>query len=107
MIGIIGVATIRSLDVNIEKKLNIKNDTSIIKVIKSTTRLNQAKLPLTECEVKFFIQMRANPDCKSLDDYTGQVFPFLKNLLGPDVACVKIINTENLGPPTIKHITEI
>ena len=38
MIGITGVATIRSSDLNIEKKLTINNDTSVVRVIKSTTK---------------------------------------------------------------------
>lgn len=57
--------------------------------------------------MKFFIQLHPDPDCKSLDDYTSKVFAFLTKLIGPDVACVKIFNTKDLGPTSIKHITEI
>lgn len=104
---IIGSATIYSNNLNLEKEYTSENGISFIEVIKSSIKhINDD--PLIEFDIMFVIQMQRDPECKSSEDYTGKVFPFLAELLKTTISSVKIYKIdESEGPLTLKHITEI
>lgn len=106
MIGVVGIAFIRSCYSKIENNTILENDTATIKVLKSNTTIIDEE-NYTDCEVKFLIRIQTNIECKSLDDYVGHVYPFLKNLIKGTITRVQIIKIIDLGPAPIKHISQI
>ncbi|MFB7158608.1 hypothetical protein [Lysinibacillus sp. NPDC056232] len=106
MIGVVGIASIRSCYSKIENNTIVENDSATIKILKSNTTIIDGE-NYTDCEVKFLIRMQTNIECKSLDDYVGHVYPFLKNLIKGTITRVQIIKIIDLGPAPLKHLSQI
>lgn len=106
MIGVVGITSIRSCYSKIENNTIVENDSATIKILKSYTTIIDGE-NYTDCEVKFLIRMQTNIECKSLDDYVGHVYPFLKNLIKGTITRVQIIKIIDLGPAPLKHISQI
>ena len=100
MIGVVGTARVKIFDGFTLNTLHI--DQEYFKVVILTSNEKSG-----HCEIKFFITVPHNPDCKSLSDYNSFVHPTLREHIKAHVISTQIINIEQMGTQPIKHISQL
>ncbi|MDZ5609506.1 cytoplasmic protein [Bacillus pseudomycoides] len=81
MINALGLAFILSNKPE-KKKVYLNDRFALIDIIESKDVYDSEGNPLVELTCKYSIYLDEKYYCKSLDDYTGQVFPFLSAKIG-------------------------
>ena len=82
MINAIGIAFILSNKPEKKKKVYLNDRFALIDIFDSKDVYDSEGNPLVELTCKYSIYLDEKYYCKSLEDYTGQVFPFLKEKIG-------------------------
>ncbi|WP_410982820.1 cytoplasmic protein [Bacillus cereus] len=82
MINALGLAFILSNKPEKKKKVYLNDRFALIDIIESKDVYDSEGNPLVELTCKYSIYLDEKYYCKSLDDYTGQVFPFLSAKIG-------------------------
>ncbi|HDX9579462.1 cytoplasmic protein [Bacillus cytotoxicus] len=82
MINAIGIAFILSKKPEKKKKVYLNDRFALIDIFESKDVYDSDGNPLVELTCKYSIYLDEKYYCKSLDDYTGQIFPFLKEKIG-------------------------
>ncbi|ABS22205.1 cytoplasmic protein [Bacillus cytotoxicus] len=82
MINAIGLAFILSNKLEKKKRVYLNDRFALIDILESKEVYDSEGNPLVELTCKYSIYLDEKYYCKSLDDYTGQVFPFLSAKVG-------------------------
>ncbi|ENQ3076886.1 cytoplasmic protein [Bacillus multifaciens] len=82
MINAIGIAFILSNKPEKKKKVYLNDRFALIDVFESKDVYDSEGNLLVELTCKYSVYLDEKYYCKSLEDYTGQIFPFLKEKIG-------------------------
>jgi len=82
LINAIGLVFILTNKHEKKKKVYLNEKFALIDIIDSKEVIDDEGNPLVELTCKYSIYLDEKYYCKSLDDYTGQVFPFLSAKIG-------------------------
>lgn len=82
LINALGLAFILSNKPEKKKKVYLNDRFALIDIIESKDVYDSEGNPLVELTCKYSIYLDEKYYCKSLEDYTGQVFPFLSAKIG-------------------------
>lgn len=100
MIGVVGTARVILFDGYSINTLRIDREHLKVNLLTSNEESG-------ECEVKFFITLPSNPNCKSLNDYNSFVHPSLQKHINAIVISTQVVNILPLGIQPIKHISQL
>lgn len=79
MVNAIGYVTFLTYELN--HKFSIRKNHNVIKIHSYKEVADQYNRPAYEVTCKYSIYLPAHYECKSLEDYTGRVYPFLEQFL--------------------------
>lgn len=100
MVGVVGTARVKVFDGFSLDTLNINQENFKVALLASS---EQTRF----CEIKFFITIPYNLDCKNINDYNSFVHPALQQQINASVIATQVINIMKLGSQPVKHITQL
>lgn len=100
MIGVVGTARVKISDGLGLDTLRIDQENFKVALLTSSEKTGF-------CEIRFFLTIPYNSDCKKLDDYNGFAHPALQQKINASVISTQVSNIMNMGNPPIKHISQL
>lgn len=79
MVNAIGYVTFLTYELN--QKFSIRKNHNVIKLHSYKEIADLYNRPAYEVTCKYSVYLPAHYECKSLEDYTGRVYPFLEHFL--------------------------